>query len=209
MTPTDGAGAVPAGGGSSLPLSGGPGIDPAGITTGARGASLKRGALHRVKRGLDRASAHGRSKSRGRAPKGERAPSRPPRKRGGEEKGARRIRRCGPRFAPSGALPPLIFLEANTSCRSLPKLGCGCIARTRSLSSPLAGEDRSRAARSGEGSGIPAAVGSHPARRFAARHPLPQGEREQRAAREQKMRKQQCQQHATKNRTIVPTPRNG
>ena len=42
VTPTDGAGAVPAGGGSSLPLPGGPGIDPAGITTGARGASLKR-----------------------------------------------------------------------------------------------------------------------------------------------------------------------
>jgi len=42
VTPTDRAGAVPAGGGSSLPLSGGPGIDPAGITTGARGASLKR-----------------------------------------------------------------------------------------------------------------------------------------------------------------------
>jgi hypothetical protein len=37
-------GAVPAGGGSSLPLSGDPGIDPAGIMTGARGASLKRDA---------------------------------------------------------------------------------------------------------------------------------------------------------------------
>jgi hypothetical protein len=44
VTPTDGAGAVPAGESSSLPLSGGPGIDPAGITTGARGASLKRDA---------------------------------------------------------------------------------------------------------------------------------------------------------------------
>jgi hypothetical protein len=53
VTPTDGAGAVPAGGGSSLPLPGGPGIDPAGIMTGARGASLKRDALHRVKRGPD------------------------------------------------------------------------------------------------------------------------------------------------------------
>ena len=48
MTPTDGAGAVPAGGGSSLPLPGGPGIDPAGITTGARGASLKRDAKAKV-----------------------------------------------------------------------------------------------------------------------------------------------------------------
>jgi hypothetical protein len=48
VTPTDGAGAVPAGGGSSLLLSGGPGIDPAGITTGARGASLKRGAEAKV-----------------------------------------------------------------------------------------------------------------------------------------------------------------
>jgi hypothetical protein len=48
VTPTDGAGAVPAGGGSSLPLSGGPGIDPAGITTGARGASLKRGAKAQI-----------------------------------------------------------------------------------------------------------------------------------------------------------------
>ena len=74
VTPTDGVGAVPAGGGSSLPLSGGPGIDPAGITTGARGASLKRGALHRVKRGPDRASAHGRGERRGGAPKGERVP---------------------------------------------------------------------------------------------------------------------------------------
>jgi hypothetical protein len=44
VTPTDGAGAVPAGGGSSLLLSGDPGIDPAGIMTGARGASLKRDA---------------------------------------------------------------------------------------------------------------------------------------------------------------------
>jgi hypothetical protein len=48
VTPTDGAAAVPAGGGSSLPLSGGPGIDPAGITTGARGASLKRDAEARA-----------------------------------------------------------------------------------------------------------------------------------------------------------------
>jgi hypothetical protein len=48
VTPTDGVGAVPAGGGSSLPLSGGPGIDPAGITTGARGASLKRDAKAKV-----------------------------------------------------------------------------------------------------------------------------------------------------------------
>jgi hypothetical protein len=48
VTPTDGVGAVPAGGGSSLPLSGGLGIDPAGITTGARGASLKRNAKARV-----------------------------------------------------------------------------------------------------------------------------------------------------------------
>ena len=55
-----------------------------------------------MKRGLDRASANGRSKSRGRAPKGERAAL-----------SARRIRRCGPGFAPFGALPPLIFLEAN------------------------------------------------------------------------------------------------
>src|ERR1700688_2436605 len=31
-------------------------------------------------------------------------------------------------FAPFGALPPLIFLEANNSCRWLPKLGCECIA---------------------------------------------------------------------------------
>ena len=61
VTPTDGAGAVPAGGGSSLPLPGGPGIDPLGTMAETRGASLKRGdpgegnafALHRVKRGLD------------------------------------------------------------------------------------------------------------------------------------------------------------
>jgi hypothetical protein len=61
VTPIDGAGAVPAGGGSSLPSPGGPGIDPLGTTAETRGASLKRAdlgggnafALHRVKRGLD------------------------------------------------------------------------------------------------------------------------------------------------------------
>jgi hypothetical protein len=61
VTPTDGAAAVPAGEGSSPSLPGDPGIDPAGIMTGARGASLKRDvqgegnacAQHRVKRGLD------------------------------------------------------------------------------------------------------------------------------------------------------------
>ena len=61
MTPIDGAGAVPAGGGSSLPLPGGPGIVSFGTMTEARGASLKRGdpggsnavVLHYVKRGLD------------------------------------------------------------------------------------------------------------------------------------------------------------
>ena len=61
VTPIDGAGAVPAGGGSSLLPPGGPGIDPLGTMTETRGASLKRGdpgegnafALHRVKRGLD------------------------------------------------------------------------------------------------------------------------------------------------------------
>jgi hypothetical protein len=60
VTPTDGVGAVPAGAASSAALPGGPGIDPAGITTGVRGASLKRDdagegnalAAHRVKRGL-------------------------------------------------------------------------------------------------------------------------------------------------------------
>jgi hypothetical protein len=60
VTPTDGVGAVPAGAASSAALPGGPGIDPAGITTGVRGASLKRDAkakvtpsfFHRVKRGL-------------------------------------------------------------------------------------------------------------------------------------------------------------
>src|SRR6202030_3538188 len=42
-------------------------------------------------------------------------------------------------FAPFCALPPLIFLEANTSCRSLPKLGCAGIARTSSLFFPPRG----------------------------------------------------------------------
>jgi hypothetical protein len=40
-----GAGAVPAGAASSALHSGGPGIMPAGITTGARGASLQVGTV--------------------------------------------------------------------------------------------------------------------------------------------------------------------
>ena len=119
VTPTDGAGAVPAGGGSSLPLPGGPGIDPAGITTGARGASLKRDAkggnacaLHRVKRGLDRASAHGRGERRGGAPKGERVPlnarPRPKRIRMATSAAWRGPTRQSRLF---GAPPPFIFLR--------------------------------------------------------------------------------------------------
>src|ERR1700692_2098208 len=50
-------------------------------------------------------------------------------------------------FAPFGALPPLIFLEANTSCRSLPKLGCGCIARIRMPVLSPCGRGMQRAAR--------------------------------------------------------------
>ena len=82
VTPTDGVGAVPAGGGSSLPLPGGPGIDPAGIRTGARGASLKRVAAgegnalagDRVKRGLGSSGgARRQNQNRGGAPRGERS----------------------------------------------------------------------------------------------------------------------------------------
>src|ERR1700719_4436985 len=89
--------------------------------------------------------------------------------------------------APSGALPPLIFLEAKAWWLWSAKLGCGCIARTRSHSSPLAGEDRSRAARSGEGPGIPA-LPKALTRRAASRHATlsRKGRGLQRAAREQK-----------------------
>ena len=140
MTPTDGVGAVPAGGGSSLPLSGGPGIDPAGITTGARGASLKRDAkvrgnsfaLHRVKRGLDRTSAHGRGERRGGAPKGERVPlnARPRPKR-------IRVATSAAWRGPTGQLrlfgapPPFIFLRRKNSWLWSANLGRRCVARTR------------------------------------------------------------------------------
>jgi hypothetical protein len=150
VTPTDGAGAVPAGGGSSLPLPGGPGIDPAGITTGARGASLERdakgagnaGALYRVKRGLDRASANGRSKRRGGAPKGERVPldARPrPKRVWVATSDAWR----GPtgQLRLFGAPPPFIFLEAKDLWLWSAKLGRGCVAGTQLLSAPaIAGE---------------------------------------------------------------------
>jgi hypothetical protein len=151
-----------------------------------------------VKRGPDRASAIGRSKCRGGAPKGERAAF-----------SARRIRRCGQFICAFRRSASPYFLEANTSCRSLPKLGCGCIAGTRSLSSPLAGEDRSRAARSGEGPGIPASRKAL-TRRAASRHATlsRKGRGWQRASREQKMRKERCRHDTARNRLNVRSRRN-
>ena len=107
MTPTDGAGAVPAGGGSSLPLPGGPGIDPAGITTGARGASLKRDAKAKVTPAhcIARSAAWIELRRFGaavRAVVGRRKASAPRSARAASDDAAHS-------FAPFGALPPLIF----------------------------------------------------------------------------------------------------
>ena len=107
MTPTDGAGAVPAGGGSSLPLPGGPGIDPAGITTGARGASLKRDAKAKVTPAhcIARSAAWIELRRFGaavRAAVGRRKASAPRSARAASDDAAHS-------FAPFGALPPLIF----------------------------------------------------------------------------------------------------
>jgi hypothetical protein len=106
VTPTDGAGAVPAGGSSSLPLSGGPGIDPAGIMTGARGASLKRDAKAQVTpaRCIARSAAwiELRYMAEARAAVGRRKASAPRSARAASDDAAHS-------FAPFGALPPLIF----------------------------------------------------------------------------------------------------
>jgi len=109
VTPTDGAGAVPAGGGSSLPLPGGPGIDPAGIMTGARGASLKRDAKAKVTPSHCIARSAARIELRhmagARTAVGRRKASAPRSARAASDDAAHS-------FAPFGALPPLIFVEA-------------------------------------------------------------------------------------------------
>jgi hypothetical protein len=72
-------------------------------------------------------------------------------------------------FAPSGALPPLILLEAKASWLWSAKLGCGCIARTRSLflPPPRSGgggplELAQRANRGGGGAGLGASFSVQP-----------------------------------------------
>ena len=107
--------------------------------------------------------------SRGGAPEGERA----------DRKARARIapmRRASSNCAFRRSASLRFYLEANTWDWLAQNSGAGASRERDRFSSPLAGEDRSRAARSGEGSGIPAAAGPHPARRFAARRPLPQGE---------------------------------
>ena len=111
MTPTDGAGAVPAGGGSSLPLPGGPGIDPAGTTTGARGASLKRDAkaqltpAHCIARSA--AWIELRQMAGARAAVGRRKASAPRSARAASDDAAQDLRLSALRL-------PLFYLEANT-----------------------------------------------------------------------------------------------
>jgi hypothetical protein len=103
------------------PLPGGPGIDPAGIMTGARGASLYLPSMARVTPASSRwhearpglsDGINLRRKRRGGAPRGERASPSPPSRACG--RGRRGAQGAQPRFAsadmdgaPVGAPPPL------------------------------------------------------------------------------------------------------
>ena len=152
MTPTDGAGAVPAGGGSSLPLPGGPGIDPAGIMTGARGASLKRDAKAKVTPAHCIARSAARIEPRQMAEASaavERRKASASRWTRGRARSARRWQHLLAWRGPTGQLrlfgapPPLIFWRQKNLGFGSAKLGRGCVARTRALapSAPaLAGE---------------------------------------------------------------------
>jgi hypothetical protein len=171
----------------------------AGITAGARGAAA---GLGQASAGNARKLPHPRkpglkSKSRGlettaRAAVERREASAP--EAGGSRKrivrGARRARSAGRwqhlfvwcgRFRlrlPALRLPLFIWRRNISGFRLYRKTRARSAPRERDrFSSPLAGEDRSRVARSGEGRARSTAAGPHPARRFAARRPLPQGER--------------------------------
>ena len=136
--------------------------------TGARRVTPPRAASQETWPGVEKPRPRNLGQSRGGAPEGERA----------ERKARAASERCGSselRFS-ALRLPSLLFRRQSIGT-GLAKLGRGASREQDRFSSPLAGEDRSRAARSGEGSGIPTAAGPHPARRFAARRPLPQGER--------------------------------
>jgi hypothetical protein len=141
VTPTDGAGAVPAGGGSSLPLPGGPGIDPAGITTGARGASLKRDAKAKVTPShcIARSAAWIELRRFGAAVRtavGRRKASAPRSARAASDDAAHS-------FAPFGALPPLIFWRQKDGGFGRQNPVAECVAGTQLLSAPaVAGEER-------------------------------------------------------------------
>jgi hypothetical protein len=117
------------------PLPGGLGIDPAGIMTGARGASLQARAMAKVTPlpAVSREARPGlsdginlRRKRRGGAPRGE-PPSLPP-VSGGGYRGGRRARRRGLHDAPFGAPLPSVFCGEEN--HGLEKLGRGCVART-------------------------------------------------------------------------------
>src|SRR5208282_3700717 len=134
------------------PLPGGPGSDPAGITTGARGASLQSRSTARVTPASSRSRealpglSHGidlRRKRRGGAPRAE-PPSLPP-VSGGGYRGERRARRRGLHDAPFGAPLPSVFCGEEN--HGLEKLGRGCVARTDLRLHLSRSRERSRAKR--------------------------------------------------------------
>jgi len=168
----------------------------AGITAGARGAAAGLGqasagnartlprprkpGLKSKSRGLETTARAAVERREASAPEadGSDRPWRAPRPWRGQVVTSVRVVRPI-RFAPSGAPPPFFIWRRNIrGFRSCRKTRARSAPRERvCFSSPLAGEDRSRVARSGEGRACSSAAGPHPARRFAARRPLPQGER--------------------------------
>ena len=147
--------------------------------------------------------------NRGGAPKGERVPlDARPRPKREQVATSDRVARPHGTVAPFRRSASPYFLGGKGSGLAWQSSDADVSRERDGFPSPLAGEDRSRGARSGKGSGIPAAAGPH--RRAASRHAtLSRKGRGGRASRQQRMRKQRCQHDVAKNQLIVPTLRNG
>ena len=161
-------------------------------------------ALHRVKRGLDRASATGRSERRGGAPKGERVPlnARPrPKRRGMATSDAWRGPTGQSRLF--GAPPPFIILRRNNSWLWSANLGRTCVARTRGRA-PSAPAKRGRGTTGAReasepwwrGAGLKASLSSENYRSLAAEISL-----------NRLWRVESCAPSTTLLRRVVPLPR--
>jgi hypothetical protein len=92
--------------------------------TGARRVTPPRAASQETWPEAEKPRPRNLGQSRGGAPEGERA----------DRKVRAASERCGSSAAPFGAPPPFAFIWRQTSWTGLAKLGCGCVARTRSLS---------------------------------------------------------------------------